>query len=302
MPDAVMPAQPIPPRQPRRAAGPERALPWPLPALLAWSAAWALCWAALQAGLAPAGALAVGALAGVVLAWRQVRPWRRALAAGGFPLSALALAGAAGWPAWVWLAALMPLLLAYPLRAWRDAPFYPTPATALRGLDALVAPAPRRVLEAGCGLGHGLRALRALWPQARLDGIEWSLPLAWWAAWRCREAAVRRGDMWAADWRGYDLVYLFQRPESMARAWDKARREMAPGAWLVSLEFEVPGVAAVQRLQPAGQRPLWLYRLPPATAQGGSAQPARAPADNPAMSRQHAPFGTASAGPWKPCS
>ena len=28
----------------------------------------------------------------------------------------------------------------------------------------------------------------------------------------------RRGDIWAADWSGYELVYLFQRPESMARA------------------------------------------------------------------------------------
>jgi hypothetical protein len=33
--------------------------------------------------------------------------------------------------------------------------------------------------------------------------------------------------MWRADWSGYQLVYLFQRPESMARAWAKGCAEMA---------------------------------------------------------------------------
>ena len=41
------------------------------------------------------------------------------------------------------------------------------------------------------------------------------------------------------------MVYLFQRPESMQRAWDKARRDMRPGTWMVSLEFDVQGGARV---------------------------------------------------------
>ena len=150
-------------------------------------------------------------------------------------------------------------------RAWRDAPFFPTPATALDGLAAAVPLREgARVLDAGCGLGHGLAALHRAWPAAELHGTEWSRPLAWGAAARCRFARVRRGDMWAQPWGGFDLVYLFQRPESMARAWDKACREM-PGGWLASLEFAVPGVEPVARL---GARPLWVYRIP------GSMKPA----------------------------
>jgi hypothetical protein len=80
------------------------------------------------------------------------------------------------------------------------------------------------------------------------------------AAWRCGFAHVRRGDMWAASWSGYDLVYLFQRPESMARAHAKATRELAPGAWLVSLEFPVPERAPYACLQGSGRRPVWIYR------------------------------------------
>jgi len=56
-------------------------------------------------------------------------------------------------------------------------------------------------------------------------------------------------------------VYLFQRPESMARALAKAESEMAAGAWLVSLAFEVPGARPHSVLRAEGTRPLWLYRI-----------------------------------------
>ena len=192
---------------------------------------------------------------------------RRSIAALGFPVSAsLVLGGAGAWPAWAWLLALAPLVLLYPVRAWRDAPFFPTPADALADLPHVIAPAPAAVLDAGCGLGHGVRALRRAWPGADTHGIEWSAPMAWLAAWRCPGARVRRGDMWAASWAGFDLVYLFQRPETMPRAWAKAQREMTPGAWLVSLEFAIPGVETVATLQAGRARPVHVYRVPPAAS------------------------------------
>ena len=239
---------------------PVRHLPWPLPALLTWLLAWGL-WAATQAlGLSAALAFALASAVGLACAVPIAGHWRRALVAFGFPLSAVA--GGAAMPAWSWLLALLPLLLAYPLRAWADAPFFPTPQRALEGLDRTIALAPdARVLDAGCGLGHGLAALRRVWPRACYHGIEWSRPLAAMTALRCRWAHVARGDMWAGSWAGYSLVYVFQRPESMARAWAKARAEMAPGTWLVSLEFAVTGLAPTARLSGAKDRPVWIYRV-----------------------------------------
>ena len=168
------------------------------------------------------------------------------------------------WPAWAWLALMLPLLLAYPLRAWRDAPFFPTPPDALLGL-AQTLPPPQRVLDVGCGLGHGLLALHRLWPQARLQGIEWSPLLVLAARLRCPWSTVRQGDMWAADWSTHDLVYVFQRPESMGRVWAKACAEMDPGSWLVSLEFAVDGVAPWACLHGEGRRALWIYRPNPSS-------------------------------------
>jgi hypothetical protein len=87
---------------------------------------------------------------------------------------------------------------------------------------------------------------------------------------------VSRADMWAASWRGYELVYLFQRPESLPRAMAKAAAELAPGAWLASLEFEAVEWLPQAVLPCADGRPIWLYRLPlramPAGARNSSAR------------------------------
>lgn len=236
-------------------------LPWPAPALIAWAGAWALH-ALLLPRAGPLAALLAGCALGTLASLWGTRWWRRVLIALGFPLS-LALTGAAALPAWAWLIPLALLLAVYPLNAWRDAPLFPTPAGALQGLETL-APLPpeARVLDAGCGLGDGLRALRQAYPLARLDGLERSWPLRWLCALRCPWARVRQGDIWLADWSSYQLVYLFQRPESMTRALVKAG-EMAPGSWLVSLEFPLPGVAP-QAQWPAreGGRMVWVYCLP----------------------------------------
>lgn len=252
-----------------------RRLPWPLPALLAWAACWALF--RVVASIGGGGDAWLAALAGAGLgaacASRAASRLRALVIAGGFPLSLLAT-GAAALPAWSWLLALAMLWLLYPRRAWRDAPLFPTPRGAFDTLpERLALPGGARVLDAGCGLGHGLRALRRAYPQARLEGVEWSWPLALAARLACPAARVRRADLWAHGWGGFDLVYLFQRPESMARAWAKARDEMKPGAWLASLEFEIAGVRAQRVHRCPDGRALWLYRLPGAASSGAAPAP-----------------------------
>ncbi|MEO7105772.1 MAG: class I SAM-dependent methyltransferase [Rhodoferax sp.] len=240
---------------------------WPLPAVLTWAATWLLFKLLIGQGAALHVALGVATACGVALSLLGNSWWRRVLIAGGFPLSlALSLPSlglAAALPAWAWLVPLLLLLAVYPLNAWRDAPLFPTPANALDSLPQH-APLPEgaRVLDAGCGLGHGLKALRRAYPQAELHGLEWSWPLRWLCALRCPWAQVRRADIWAADWSAYDMVYLFQRPESMPRAVAKARAELRTGAWLVSLEFEAQGIQSTAQCAQPGGKMVWLYQAP----------------------------------------
>ena len=237
-------------------------LPWPAPALLVWTGCWLLFVALRGLDLSPPFAFGVAVAAGVALSVRCATVWRRLIVAAGFPLALAASGAAHGLPGWAWLAPLALLALVYPVHAWRDAPLFPTPIGALQGLaQAVPIAAGARVLDGGCGLGAGLRELRREYGQAQLNGIEWSWPLTLACRWRCRFAQVRRGDLWRADWSEFDLVYLFQRPESMARAAAKALDEMRPGAWLESLEFEVSTLAATHVLACADGRRLWLYRI-----------------------------------------
>lgn len=234
---------------------------WPLPALLVWLLAWVI-FAGLARLLPWWLALLVGGGFSTAASLYGPNWWRRLIIAAGFPLSFLVLS-ASQLPAWGWLLPLALLLLIYPLNAWRDAPVFPTPSNALKGLAEVVQlPGQALVLDAGCGMGDGLRALRSALPQARLNGLEWSWPLAIASALRCPWARVRRGDIWLADWSGYQLVYLFQRPESMGRAAVKAATEMQPGSWLVSLDFQLPGVEATACLQGNSRHKVWIYAMP----------------------------------------
>ena len=162
-----------------------------------------------------------------MMAWMRGISQARALAlAMGFPVS-LWLLGTASIPAWVWLLPLALVVWVYPMHAWRDAPIFPTPLKALRDIPRYaILPAQAKILDAGCGAGDGLKALREAYVNAQWIGIE------------------------------------FSRPETMPRAVEKAKAEMKPGAWLVSLEFEAADLKANATTEASPGRPVWLYQAP----------------------------------------
>ncbi len=232
---------------------------------MAWVVGWGvLLWA--QAWAAPGWlALTWAWLPSAVLAAATAGSWRRVIVLAGLPL-ALALSGGMGdLPDGLWLAAALGVLAVYPLSAWRDAPLFPTSRRAIMGIGSqLGLPIGARILDAGSGLGHGLRALRAAFPGARVEGVERSALLVCLGRLWPATPPARRGDMWRHDWADFDVVYLFQSPETMSRAWAKACAEMREGAWLLSLEFEVPGLQpdGLTTVSPAGSRRVLAYRIP----------------------------------------
>ena len=252
-------------------------LRWPISALVVWALAWFFYTFLLRQSWPPDRAMLLSSLVGVVagaVAWRLGYSKARLFALVlGFPVS-LWLSGAASMAPWVWLLTLALGLLIYPIHAWRDAPVFPTPLHALRELSSYAPlPANAWILDAGCGAGDGLKALRLAYPKARWVGIEFSRPLRWLAKLRCPWAKVLQGDMWLDHWGAYDLVYVFQRPETMARAQAKAQTEMKPGAWLVSLEFVASALQADAVFYASPDRPVWLYRAPFRAAESCVFQP-----------------------------
>ena len=236
-------------------------LRWPLPALAAWILStlvfqW-LQWVGCTAGLA----LAISLLLNSGIAAFQSTKWRKIIVATGFPLLVFTQLSVTINP-WLWIIPLLVLLVLYPVNAWHDAPIFPTPKSALETLSEHAhLPDDSNILDAGCGLGDGLIALKQVFPTQKLVGIEWSWFLRLLCLARCPWATVKQGDIWAVPWTDYDLVYLFQRPESMERAYKKASAEMHPGSYLVSLEFEIPDVKPSAAITVANKKPVWIYHL-----------------------------------------
>ncbi|HRH80430.1 MAG TPA: class I SAM-dependent methyltransferase [Thiobacillaceae bacterium] len=108
----------------------------------------------------------------------------------------------------------------------------------------------KHLADLGCGLGGPLANLAALRPDLVLHGVE-AAPLNWLVS-RLRlgrKASVRLGSIWDEDLGRYDAVYAYLSPAPMARLWDKARREMRPGALFISNSFAIPGVEPDQIIE-----------------------------------------------------
>lgn len=236
---------------------------WPLPALLAWGSSWLIFKSLQSVGLSETIALVLAAFWGGFLSRFGHTPMRKALIVLGFPMSVVVSSSTISIPPIAWLFLLGLIVLIYPRKAWRDAPLFPTPKKALREMsDHIRLPAEARILDAGSGMGDGLLALRDAYPRAELHGVEMSWPLRVLSAMRCSFARIRQGDIWLVDWRSFDVVYMFQRPESMPRAVEKAEAELRRGAWLVSLEFEAKELVPQATFTCRDGRPVWMYQVP----------------------------------------
>ena len=134
---------------------------WPLVALSVWGAGWVL-YGFLSQTVPPWVAMllttGLGLLASGLAKRRGFSMARSVALALGFPVS-LWFLGNTSMPAWVWLMPLVLVVWIYPLRAWQDAPVFPTPLHALKDLPRW-APLPPQahILDAGCGAGDGLLA------------------------------------------------------------------------------------------------------------------------------------------------
>ncbi|XZG69154.1 class I SAM-dependent methyltransferase [Chitinibacteraceae bacterium HSL-7] len=208
-------------------------------------------------------------LVAVVTGWRVPSVWLLALCAGALSALLAARTHDARWwvalhlvippallaatqlpiaPVWWLLAAALTFLLFGAVGKTR-VPLYLSHHRALAGLARQI-PQGASVVDLGAGTGTVVAWLARYRPDVRACGVE----AAWlpWLLGRVRLAGRPvcwlRGDLFAHDLTGYDVVYAYLSPAAMPDVWHKFSQEAKPGALLVSNSFAVPGVDAEQSI------------------------------------------------------
>ena len=117
--------------------------------------------------------------------------------------------------------------------------------------------------DLGSGLGGLLGSLAQQRQEGKFFGIEIApLPYLVGKA-RCRKlpnCKMAWGGYEKIDLSRFDFVYAFLSPVPMQALYDKAKREMKPGAVFVSNSFEVPGIDADDVVD-VGRRRLYFWRM-----------------------------------------
>ncbi|MCX9155938.1 class I SAM-dependent methyltransferase [Niveibacterium sp. 24ML] len=177
-------------------------------------------------------------------------------------LPGVVAAAGLGLPAWVWAAAFALLASVYWTSFRTQVPLFLSNRKTVATLSAALPDGALTVLDVGSGTGSFVRAFARLRPDSQVHGIEAAPAPAAIGAWLARHqsnAHLSRGDFFAADWSGYDVVYAFLSPVPMAEVWAKACAQMRPGAVLISNSFAVPDVAPDGTLDVADRRKTRLY-------------------------------------------
>lgn len=211
-------------------------------------------------------ALAQGALAAVI-GWRLgLSRWWLWINLAFLP--ALWLLQQAGLPDWVFLLGFALLLLVNWNSLRERVPLYLSGRRARQQLGDWLAAReqPVQFIDLGCGTAGTLLHLARRFPRGRFVGVE-SAPLLFLLAWlRCLlqdNCSIRYRSLWRTDLAPFDTVYCFLSPVPMPRLWAKAQEEMAPGSWLISNSFAIPGVAPDVRreLNEGRQTELLLWQM-----------------------------------------
>ena len=123
-----------------------------------------------------------------------------------------------------------------------------------------------RLIDIGSGLGDMSMYMAKIRPDSQIEGIEIA-PLPWMisyirAKFRRSSATFTLGNYQALNFENYDVIFAYLSPAAMRMLWDKASQEMRPGSMLISLEFEIPGVAENMRIAGNQNRPdIYVWKI-----------------------------------------
>jgi hypothetical protein len=214
-----------------------------------------------RAGLAPGAegaALIQGALACALARLRRMPVWWLAIELA-FPLTVVQALALHINPQ-LFLGAFLFLLALFWSTFRTQVPYYPSGSRVWNAVaDLLPQDRPVCAIDIGSGLGGLVLELARRRPESTFVGIELA-PLPWLVS-RLRArlsgsgARFVRGDYEHLDFANYDAVFAYLSPAAMSALWQKAAREMRPGAILLSYEFLITEKAPDISIVPTGRGP-----------------------------------------------
>ena len=221
-----------------------------------------------RAGMAPGldgAALLQGGFACALARFRRMATWWLGIQLV-FPL-ALLQASSLHLPPLMYLGVFVLLLLVFWSTFRTQVPYYPSGPWVWNEVARLL-PQGRPVLaiDIGSGLGGLVLELARRRPESTFVGIELA-PLPWLVSrLRARLAASGarfvRGDYEHLNFADYDAVFAYLSPAAMNALWQKASREMRPGAILLSYEFLITEKAPDISIVPTGRgAPLYVWHF-----------------------------------------
>lgn len=147
------------------------------------------------------------------------------------------------------------------------APWVPTKKGDLKRIECLLQlQSGERFVELGCGNGRVCQYLAQKNPGAEVHGVELSL-LQYFVAWvqnRLTRSKIRFyfQNIFHHDLSDYDAVYLFLMPETYQKIQPKLKKELRPGARVVTYVWPIPGWEPVEIDHEEGALDLYLYCVP----------------------------------------
>lgn len=205
-----------------------------------------------------------GVLAALLSAWRGMPRWWIPIQLL-FPVALLATLGMQ-LPPTVFFIGFIFLLTLYWSTFRTQVPFFPSGRTVWRAVLAQLplptsaaSATPLRFIDIGSGLGGMVLSLAAARADGGFSGIEVA-PLPWLvsqlrATISGSRARFVRGDYNTLDFAQFDVIFAYLSPAAMPALWQKAQREMRPGALLLSYEFLIPDQAPQITVLPHPQGP-----------------------------------------------
>lgn len=184
-----------------------------------------------------------GVAASLSRAWRQPIWWPPLHLV--FP-PAILLARQADFPAWIYLAVFVLLVLFYWSTFRTRVPLFLSGRKAWQPLASLLPQThPFRFIDLGSGLGGVPFYLESRFPQSSFYGTEIA-PAPWFIsrmrAWlKGSRVNFMREDYASLDLSRFDVVFVFLSPAAMPGLWQQAQAQMRQGTLLVSLAFPADG-------------------------------------------------------------